>query len=256
MIMVSDKHEKKVKRVKPNNLRQDKTPIVVAVAVALIVFLIVYFFLNKQNTDYKKIKQYKNNYLVYTKYQSTSTQYPVQIPFVNIKSEAIDAVNKDIDLFVNDFVKSKKSVVSYEYSISGIILSVIVKVIDYDTEYAPFPYFRSYNINISTLEVIADQSLLDFYSISENEVEEIVEDKFHFYHDELISKDFYAADECNYECFLRNRDIGNYLEKAVYYVDSGNLVAYIPFSFYSIFGEEDYFKDDNFRFLLVKGSVE
>ena len=256
MIMVSDKHEKRPRKVRRPNRFNNNVPLVVAISVALIVFLLVFFYLNKQNEDYKKIKQYKNKYLVYTKYQGNSTQYPVQVPLVNIKSVAVDAVNKDIDLFVNDFIKDKKSVVSYEYSINGIILSVIVKVVDYNSGYAPLPYFRSYNINLSTLEVIADESLLDFYGIDDSGVEEILEDTFHFYHQEIIDNDYYAADECNYECFLRNRGINDYLEDIAYYVDDGNLVAFKSFSAYSIFGEEEYFKDDNYKFLLVEVSKE
>lgn len=252
MIMDSKKKkEKVVKRHKINNL-EDKKSFAIIIAISLIVFLIVFFFLNKKDTNYKNIKQDKNKYLVYTKYSVDSSKYPVQVPFVNIKSEPVNAINKDIDLFVNDFVKSKKCVVSYEYSISGIILSVVVKVIDYDTAYAPMPYFRSYNINLSTLEAISDQSLLDFFGVDDSYVEEMIEDKFHYYHEELISKEFYDENECDYSCFLRNRDVENYLDNTVYYVDQGNLVVFKPFSFYSIFGEEDYFKDENFKILLVE----
>jgi len=256
MIMVNEKKKKVVRKRKPVNNYRTKLPLVVGGAVFLIIFLIVYYSINNQDKEYKKIKQYKNNYLVYTKYENSTGKYPVNVPFVNIDSDPVKAVNKDIDLFVNDFVKSKKSVVSYEYSISGIILSVVVKVVDYDTDYAPMPYFRSYNINLSTLEVIADQSLLNFFSIDEDTVEVLIEDQFRHYYDDIVSEGYYEGEECNYRCFLNCRGFDEYLDNIVYYVDEGNLTVFKPFTFNSVFGEQDYFKDEDFKILLVKGKSE
>ena len=42
------------------------------------------------------------------------------------------------------------------------------------------------------------------------------------------------------------------MDKVVFYVKNGDLVAYKPFIFFSIFGEEEYFEDEDYEFLIVK----
>ena len=42
------------------------------------------------------------------------------------------------------------------------------------------------------------------------------------------------------------------MDDVSYYIENGNLVVYKPFVFYSIFGEEEYFKEDDFKFMIVK----
>lgn len=61
-------------------------------------------------------------------------------------------------------MNSAKSIITYEYDINGIILSLVIKVINNETTYAPEPYFRSYNINLETQEVISDQTLLEYFN--------------------------------------------------------------------------------------------
>ena len=41
------------------------------------------------------------------------------------------------------------------------------------------------------------------------------------------------------------------MDNVNYYVKDGNLIAYKPFIFYSIFNDEEYFKEEHFEFLLV-----
>ena len=71
-------------------------------------------------------------------------------------------------------------------------------------------------------------------------------------YDKIVEKKFYNEKECDYKCFLKYRDVENYLDGVVYYIDKGNLIVYKPFIFYSIYGEEDYFKEKHFKFLIVK----
>lgn len=247
----------KVVRRRKSNLSNDtKRILIICVTIFMVIFLISYIFVRKQNENYNNIKEDKNNYLVYTKYSKSSKKYPVHVPYINIKSPTVSKINEDIDLFTAEFIRSKKCVVLYEYDINGIILSLVVKVVDYNTEYAPQPYFRSYNINLTTLEAIDDHALLDFFQIDEVTVESLVENQFRYYYQELVKEQYYQATECSYECFLKYREVDNYLERLSYYVQNGDLIAYKPFVFYSIYGEEAYFKDDDFKFVLVQTEKE
>ena len=93
---------------------------------------------------------------------------------------------------------------------------------------------------------------MDFFQTDKNKVSEIIENTFKEYYDDLVKKGYYEPTECNYDCFLGYRDITNYLDNVQYYVKNGDLIAYRPFVFYSIFGDEEYFKTKHFEFLLVE----
>lgn len=242
-----------VKRKKSKGMDSDtKKILIIFITVFVIIFLIVYIFIRKDGDNYNEIKADKSKYLIYTKYEKTNTNYPKHVPYLNIKGDAIQQVNKDIDLFANDFKKVDRCILLYEYDISGVILSVVLKAVNHNVEFAPEVYFRSYNINLSTLEVISDDALLNFFGTNEENVAGLIENKFRYFHQEIVKEDFYKADECNYECFLNYRNVQNYMDNVSYYVKNGDLIAYKPFVFFSIYGEEDYFEDKDFEFMIVQ----
>ncbi len=227
--------------------------IVVTFAAFAIVFCIISFYMKKQEENYKKIKMSSSNYLVYTKYQDEGDgSYYILVPYVNIKGEVVKAINEDIDLFLNDFIHDKNSVITYEYEINGFILSIIIKVIDYDTEYAPHPYFRGYNINLETQELISDESLLSYFGVNEEFVSAKISNQLLSYYDDLVRDNYYHSAECDYSCFLKYREIDNVLDNVVFYIKSGKLIAYRPFIFMSIYGEEEYFEDKDFEFTITE----
>lgn len=242
-----------MKKVIPNKIDKDtKFILMVSISVFVIIFIIFYASQRGKNDNFNNIKEDKSNYLVYTKYEKKGKIYSTYIPYVNIDSEIVKSVNEDIDLFVSEFMSSKKANISYDYDINGIILSLVIKIVDYDTNYAPQPYFRTYNINLNTLELLSDEALFNYFGITEGDAEAAIEKQFNYYYDKIVEENYYTRQECNYKCFLKYREVDNYLDRAVYYIDDGNLIAYKPFVFYSVFGEEEYFKDKHFKFLIAK----
>ena len=231
---------------------KSKKTIILIGSTILIALVILLSSLSRSSENFKNIKLDKSNYLVYSKVEKKDANYPKYVPYINIKGDIVDQVNRDIDNFVGNYVDSDKSLITYEYNINGIILSVVVKILDYKNEYAPRIYFRSYNINLDTLKLISDQSLLDFFQTNEEEVSAKIENKFNEYYTELVKEGYYVTEECDYKCFLGYRDISNYLDDVNYYVKNGDLIAYRPFIFYSIFGDEEFFKEEHFEFLLVE----
>lgn len=245
----------KQRKVRKNTSRVSKDTkkiLIICISIFLVIFLIVYAYVSRKNDNYNNIKADKKHFIIYSKYEKTNTSYPIYVPYVNIKGEAFKQVNSDIDLFLGDFIRAKRCTVLYEYDINGVILSLVVKVVDSNTEYAPRAYFRSYNINLSTLEVISDEALLDFFQIDLTSVESLITNQFKHFYQDLVEEQYYQYDECTYDCFLNQRGVDNYMDDVVYYVKNGDLIAYKPFTFHSIFGEEEYFKDENFEFMLVQ----
>ena len=221
------------------------------------IFLLVFlFFVFKQDENYKSIKEDKNQYLVYTKYQESNDNYEISIPYINIRSSVIKQVNDDISNFLEKFMEEEKVVINYEYDINGIILSLVVKVIDYDNDYAPKPYFRSYNINLKKLELIENDSLLSFFDVNYENVHDIIASQLYTYYKNIVEEGYYQEEECDYSCFLSYREINDYLDDVTYYVKNGNLIAYKPFVFSSVYGEEYFFNDEHFEFLIVKTTKE
>lgn len=221
-------------------------------AITLIALIILAFYHNTTNVNYNNIKQDKGAYLVYTKYSDQSTQYTKEVPYVNLKADVFKDVNKDILLFCDKYMDESKSVITYEYGINGKILSLVIKVINNETTYAPEPYFRSYNINLETEEVISDEALLQFYGVTTSNVEYKIKRQFQNYYADVIKENYYSSNECSYDCFLKWRGVTNYSDYVSYYIRDGKLIAFKSFIAHSIFGEEEYFTDESFEFLIAE----
>ena len=229
-----------------------KRIIIFCSCILFISIIVLMFFFQKRSYNYNNIKQDKSKYLVYTKIEQNDKNYPKYVPYINIKSKTIDLVNNDIDNFVENLINENTSIITYEYDINGVILSVVVKQIDNRKDYAPEIAFRTYNINLNTKELISNESLLRFFQIDEEQVSTIIDEKFEEYYKDLVEQGYYVPEECDYKCFLKYKGVNNYLDNVNYYVKNGNLIAYKPFIFYSIFRDEDYFDIDKFEFLLVE----
>lgn len=240
-----------------SSISKNKTPIqqqgfyLIVILIVAIICIIVSFIYQNANKNYNNIKQNKKEYLVYTKYKKENSDYIKEIPYVNLKNDVFKTVNEDIYLFCEEYKNKEKAIITYEYSISGVILSLVVKVVDKDSNYAPEPRFRTYNINLKTEEIIPDEVLLELFKTSKDKVSYKIKRTFQNYYSEILSQNYYEAAECNYDCFLTWRGIGNYTDNVSYYVKGGKLIAFKPFTAYSIFGEENYFKDKHFEFEIA-----
>lgn len=245
------KKKKVVKKQNPNKRNKTEGIFQMLLVLVIAIIIVVTFVQKKSTENYNDIKLEKGNFLVYTKYEDKSTKYTKEVPYVNLKADIFKQVNSDILLFCNEYMQKEKSIITYEYDINGIILSLVIKVINNDTTYAPEPYFRTYNINLEKEEVISDEAILDFYGITKNQIEHKIKRKHEEYYSDLIKQGYYSAGECSYDCYLRYRGITGYLEHVSYYIRDGKLIAYKTFIAHSIFGEEEYFNDKSFEFEIA-----
>jgi hypothetical protein len=245
---------RKAKRTQIPSVLTNK-PVIYTFAILFVALIIYVFIQNTNNTNYKNIKQNKNEYLVYTKYSDHNTQYTKDVPYVNLKAEVFKEVNKDILTFSNKYMEAEKGVITYDYAVNGTILSVVLKAINNESVYAPEPYFRTYNINLEKEEVIADEALLEFFGVTKLSVTRKIERQFQKYYSEIVRQGYYTSNECSYECFLKWRGVNNYLDNVSFYVKDGKLVAYKTFVAHSMFGEEEYFDDNSFEFLIAEKPI-
>ena len=239
---------KKAKEIfDPNNDKHIKTGM--TISFLLIIVIAIYgitLLLPKDN--YKNMKEDETKEIVYSKYQSGSKD----IPYVNMKDEVFKQINEDIDKFTNE---SNTTKVTYKYNISGIVLSLIISRVDIIDE-LPKVYFRSYNINLETKENVSNKAVLNYYRLTNTDVNQLVENKFREHYKNETKKDYIVLDECDFNCYLDMRKYEVTEEDYSYYIDKGNLKVFIPFNVYSIYGEEDYFKDSDYEFYLTSAPEE
>ena len=224
-------------------------PLIVIGTFLLVVFN-VYFYLNKSNTnsDYSDIKE-KNNLIVYTRYTRTYKEITTMVPYINLKSTIIGDLNQEIAEMANGYLKNKDNVITYDYKISGDILSIVIQINCYDRP-LPEVMFHTFNINLAERRILDDNELLDLYQIDSNYVNDKIKARFEtFFKDEREKKIF--DEECDYKCFLYMRGINDYLDNIHYYVDNSNLYVFKEFNIYSIYKEEKYFKNTDFKIKIV-----
>ncbi len=211
----------------------------------LVVFNVYFYYYNSSsNTSYRNIKE-NNNLIVYTRYSKTYKDILTEVPYINLKTSIIGDLNNEIATFSNYYLNNDENVINYDYGISGDILSIVIQVNCYDN-HLPVVLFKTYNINLKEKKLLNDADILDLYKINIDFVSEKIQKKFeYFFKDEREKKIF--DEECDYSCYLNMRDIDNYTDKIHYYIDNAKLYVFKEFNIYSIYNEEKYFKNKDFK---------
>lgn len=234
-----------------NNMENSKKiSIVIAFSVIVIIFVSIFSYYKSQNAGYKYLKKDNKKALVYTIKSSENSVFHIEVPYLNIKDSFADEINKDIEEYTLEYTDNKRLMLSYQYNINDYILSLVIKVVDYDTN-VPKSYFKTYNIDLKNKKLLDDTILLSNYNVSVDDVSSKIENQFTDWYQDITKKGYFDERECDYECFLEYREVDNYLDDISYYIENGKLVAYKPFVFYSIYGEEEYFKENDFKFIIV-----
>ena len=236
-----------MKRILKN--KKIAVPMIVIGTFLLVVFN-VYFYMNRSNinTDYYGIKE-SNNFIVYTRYTRTYKEITTIVPYINLRSSIIGDLNQEIADMANNYLRNDNNVITYDYKISGDILSVVIQINCYD-DYLPKVIFRTYNINLEDKRLLEDQEILDLYGINTEHVASKIRERFeYFFRDEREKKIF--DEECDFKCFLYMRGVDNYTDNIYYYVDNSKLYVYKEFNIYSIYKEEKYFENSDFKIEII-----
>lgn len=240
----------KLKNMDPKKQRN----LMIGFAIVCVVLLITFYIFKNRSVDYSAMKEDKDKQIVYTYHTQTDDEvFLKELPYLNIKNEFAKNINTEINDYTSPLKNEEHATISYNYDINGDVLSLLVKMVNYSDETGPKIYFKGYNINLKTKNIVTDQELLDLFGYDYNDVEISIANKFQKYYQEMLKEKYYTEDECDYDCFLNDyREVENYLDDIVFYVKNGQLYVYKPFSFYSITGDEEFFKEKHFRFLIEK----
>ena len=223
-------------------------PLIMGILTVIFICIGMFYALKKDNDNYNGILIDPNYDYVFTYNEINTGHFTKQVPHINVD---INSVNENIDSFVADYLTKDDNIISYEYNVTNNILSVVVRIISFTSKNAPINYFRSFNINLDNLEVISDKDLLSAFKITEEAVQEKIEEQFKDYYYDLVFKEQINESKCNLDCFIERRGFFGYMQDVNYYVNDGRLIVYKPFIINSSTWEYEYFKDEDYSFVIV-----
>jgi len=220
----------------------------------LIVILIIYFILqginNKNKTRIDSFKLSASKEYVYTKATNTNNS---KVPYVNLFGSDAQKVNNQIDTLTKEYLESnnKNKSITYRYNQNKNILSVVL-IFKNINEYQQLYYnYKTYVFDIKAgCKLLTNDQILKKFNITYAQVNEVMKKTMQQKYIDEVKKGFIDKNECNYACYLEHRNIKRYIDNANYYIENSHLIVYRAFEVYSIFGEEDYFTRNDFKFLI------
>ncbi|MBQ6539270.1 MAG: hypothetical protein IJL76_03220 [Bacilli bacterium] len=242
----SNKKNNNYKKIDNSTLRL--IAIVSIAFIGLLVFLGIDKIMNNKSITFR---QDNSKDIVYTLYESKKADQ--KIPYFNTSNKDLQLINDNISKYVKPYLNNSKVKISYDYNLSGIILSLVVKIYNEENYSVKF---RSYNINLDEESLLSDEYLLNYYSIDSSEIKQKVKTKLNDYYLDEAGK-YFELQEVDFDRYLEMRLFNSIDTKDyAYYVKNGKLTAYVPFNPYSIYGEEEYFTEDRFNITLSKAPEE
>lgn len=227
-----------------NEKFKNKKGYLIAICIIFIIFLLIILgYFVYQIVD-KKISY---NKLVV---DSIVTEKKDNMPYINIDSKDVKKINNEIEELYNTFLFYKNNTFNYEYQINDNILSIVIKLVDNNSEY-DIPYYSiiTYNINLKTQKNIDNNYLLNKFKITEEEVKEKIATQILSYYNDEVDLGYIPNQECDYDFYLVIHNINDFDYDGLY-VKNGNLVAYKSFQINSLYDDESYFNDGAFEFDL------
>lgn len=217
-----------------------KSGLIFIISVFVVVILLIVYGFNYKNNDnfnYKKID--KSKYLIYTVEKRNSGDYHQFIPFINVVGDNVKLINDNIAEYIESFT-NENTCITYEYSLSGNVLSLIIKVEDHSyADSANVLYFRSYNYNIRQDSLLSNEEVLGYFDITVNDALDRFNSKLNEYYNNLKSNNLISSYNCDFNCFCNSRGFTKTLDDAEFFVKEGKLFVYKPYTFIQFDSDEE-----------------
>ena len=177
--------------------------------------------------------------IVYNRSFSTENQH---IPYVNLVGDDISFINQEIATFVDPYFEKEDVLIRYDYTLQGVILSLIVSISDYNTTPIPEVLFQTYTIDLSKNQYISDEELLKYVSLTPAEFEQQLNNWFLEYHQQSEMISF-----CDFECFQKNRSsYYQYPDDIHLFVRDNKVYAYLSIHPKMEYLEYQFFEENGF----------
>ena len=225
-------------------------PLLIIAIILLIVSIILLFLNNGISKDYQDLKINKSKNYVYTKYKNTSNE--AYVPKINVKINNIDSINAEIEQLTKSYLTSTNSLktVTYRYNLWQDYLSVVLMFRDENSSNELTYSFKTYVISLKEERVLSDSEAMEVFNISSDTVGKKLASLMYGKYLDEIDKGYFTKSECDFKCYITNREITSYLDGNNYYIENAKLVVYKSFNAYGKFHEENYFTRDDFKFYI------
>ena len=247
---IEDNYKKKKKITKSNK----NIPLIICCTILFAVLIILLIlFINYQMNKLSITKSDASKPYIYTVFSEENpyeddTYY--EVPTINLVGNDYDRLNQAV---MNNYQSvSEKGDYDYYYkcNLSGNTLSLLISYAYYEDNELK-RYFESIIIDLHKDKILNKSDILNDFNVDESQINIYLESKFKSIYTDIIKKGYYTSKECDYTCFLNNRKItDNYLDGIAYYIENGSLIGYKYFNFESEYGEEDYFVESDYRFVI------
>ena len=227
---------------------KDKKVIITLIFISILIISIIFYLSSNKKYNYTKILDNKNYDIVYDKINSDKDK----VPYININNSLIFNINQEIDSLYQNYLIFSPDGFNYDYSVSGDILSIIIKSYVVQPESTHYDIiYKSYNIDLKEMKLLTNKEILDRYNISEDKMKYYLYNKYLNYYNDLIEKKFFEEKQCDFSCFLENKNIDYFLEDDNFYINNNHLELYKYFNIFTEFNEEKYFNEDSFHFIIT-----
>ena len=231
------------------NLKTNKKyQLIIVIIILVLLILGLFFVFRKKEANYDSKLINKDYGYIYTYTENNTGTFSKQVPHINLP---VENINEEIDSFVSPYLNKDDNIITYDYSLTNNILSLVIRIISFKEQNAPINYFKTFNINLDSLEIISAEELLKLFKIDNDYVQKKLEKKFQDFYYELVFDAKVDESKCNLECFIERRGFFGYMQDVNYYVSDSKLIVYKPFIINSSTWEYKYFKDFSFSFEIV-----
>ena len=193
--------------------------------------------------DTSKILLDETRPIIYEAYRVEDNIFPV----INLQGEDIKRINKEIIELYD--TKNNASNFQYMYNVSKDTLSILIINNIYIDDVKHINY-KSYIINLNTMKELTNEEIYNKFEIDEETLRIFVSSKFLNYYADLIDAGYVDGNKCDFECFIYNCNIQDYLEDNSFYIEVNHLILYKYFNTYNKYNYDAFFTDESYRFVV------
>lgn len=220
-----------------------------------IIILLVFIFLLAILKTFKNSKYSAKSYIKQVAtYTIKGTNVSSKLPRLLIDSNSAKSVNQEIEDDYNKAIASVNQAFNYQYSINDKYFSLVTYtyLTEEKTGYT-YPKFKTYNFSLDTKELVDDDTLLNKFNKTWQDVSNTLETKMQQNYQGEIDELYLSEQECDFACFLNRRQIEDFDTDNHLYVLNNKLYFYHGFMIFSNLGEERFYKNETFLYEVEEG---
>lgn len=203
---------------------------IIILAVILVVLTIIFALINSCTNKNKYVKTLKTN--------GNSS-----LPYIKIKNDKSSEINKMLEEQYNEIInKNNKSYMSYKYSVSDNIFSLLVEtgIKENNSEFIEVIYY-TYNYDLQTKEFISKEELLKRNSITIKDVQNRIEKTLLNEYNKEVNEGYFDPNEYSFESFLHEKNYYSINDNLEIYMDNNKIYGYL-----NITNASGYYDKDNY----------